>query len=155
MDGPTWWDYIASKADTYSKQIADLMPSWSDLPPVSNPVVFMLRASDAAMNAGVQISNDFTLKGQGLERFDPLPKDYMPPDEQQSTDVQNHSLSLAVDLYAQRAGQLATEAKATVSNLFTTDPGAMPLWVKLTIAGALVLGSVVVLQNITGGRRYA
>jgi hypothetical protein len=155
MDGPSWWDYIASKADTYSKQIADLMPSWSSLPPVSNPVVFMLRASDAAMNAGVQISNDFTLKGQGIERFDPLPKDYMPPDEQQSTDIQDRSLSLTVEMYAKRAEQIATDAKNTVTDIFKTEPGAMPLWVKLTIAGALVLGSVVVLQNITGGRRYA
>jgi hypothetical protein len=115
----------------------------------------MLRASDAAMNAGVQISNDFTLKGQGIERFDPLPKDYMPPDEQQSTDIQDRSLSLTVEMYAKRAEQIATDAKNTVTDIFKTEPGAMPLWVKLTIAGALVLGSVVVLQNITGGRRYA
>lgn len=159
----SWYEYIASKANDYAQQFKhayeDLFPDWSKLPIVSNPVVLMVKGTDAMISGTVKASNDFKVRQLGYEQFSRLPEDYIAPDEQYSSDVQSHSIGVLIaDYAAATAGNVADGLKAaakTVTDAITPDAGAMPLWVKLTIAGTLVIGIVVAVQSLTTGRRYA
>lgn len=156
----SWFDSIVSAAQDAAQRVKhfaeDVFPDFGNLPTVSNPVVLMVKGSDALMKGVVAASNDFNIKRAGYEPFAKLPADYLAPDEQYSSDVQSHNLATRVADYAQATASKVSDAVGAVVDAVTPAPGSMPLWVKFTVAGAVVIGSVVVLQSlIQGGRRAA
>ncbi len=156
----SWFDSIVSAAETAAqraKNFADsVLPDFASMPTVSNPVVLMVKGSDALMKSAVAASNDFNIRAAGYEPFAKLPADYLAPDEQYSSDVQSHNLATRVANYAQAMASKVSDAVGAVVDVVTPAPGSMPLWVKFTVAGAVVIGSAVVLQSLMqGGRRAA
>lgn len=156
----SWFDSIVSAAETAAQRantlLDSVLPDFGSLPIVSNPVVLAVKGSDALMKSAVAASNDFNIKRAGYEPFAKLPADYMAPDEQYSSDVQSHNLASRVSLYAQATAGKVSDAVGAVVDAVTPAPGSLPLWVKFTVAGAVVIGSVVVLQSLMqGGRRAA
>lgn len=154
-----WADAIVSAAQDAAQRVKhfaeDIFPDFSNLPITSNPAVLMVKASDSAMKLAIGASNDFNIRREGIEPFNKLPDGYF-IDEQQSTDIQNRSVATLVADYAKAtAGKVADAAEAVVDAV-TPTPGAMPLWVKFTIAGAVLVGSAVVLNSLMqGGHRAA
>jgi hypothetical protein len=70
--------------------------------------------------------------------------------------VQSHNLATRVANYAQATASKVSDAVGAVVDAVTPAPGSVPLWVKFTVAGAVVIGSAVVLQSLMqGGRRAA
>lgn len=154
----SWFDSIVSAAETAAQRVKnfadDIFPDFSNLPIVSNPVVLAVKGSDAVMRSAVAASNDFNIKRAGYEPFDKLPADYMPPDEQQSRDIQSRNVATLVSDYAKAtAGNVADGVKSIVDAV-TPSPGALPIWVKITVVGAVLVGSAVLVQSLMqGGRR--
>lgn len=155
----SWFDSIRSFAQDASQRVKhfaeDLFPDFSKLPIVSNPVVLMVKGSDALMQSVVAASNDFNIKREGIEPFAKLPDNYMPPDEQQSSDIQSRSVATLVTNYAQATASNVADGVRSVIDAVTPSPGSMPLWVKATVAGAVVIGTVVALQSLMNGGRRA
>lgn len=154
----SWFDAIESAAQDAALRIKhfaeDVFPDWGNLPIVSNPVVLMVKGSDALMKGVVAASNDFNIKRMGFEPFASLPDDYIPPDEQYSTSVQSKNVATLVSNYAQAtAGNIADGVRSVVDAV-TPSPGSMPIWIKVTIVGAVLIGTAVMAQSIlSGGRR--
>lgn len=159
----SWFDSVLSAAETAAQRVKnftdDIFPDFSKVSAgaaVSNPVVLLVKGSDALMQGVVAASSDFNIKRAGYEAFAKLPADYIAPDEQYSRDVQSHNVADLVSNYAKAtAGNVADGVKAVVDAV-TPDPGSMPLWVKFTVAGAVLVGSAVMIQSLMqGGRRAA
>lgn len=154
----SWFDSIASYAQDAAqraKNFADsVLPDFASMPIVSNPVVLMIQGSDALMKGAVAASNDFNIKAQGIEPFNKLPASFYDAiDEGQPS---SHNLATRVANYAEATAAKVSDAVGAVVDAVTPAPGSMPLWVKFTVAGAVVIGSAVVLQSLMqGGRRAA
>lgn len=153
-----WYDYIKSAAQDAAQRVKhfyeDVFPDWSKLPIVSNPVVLMVKGVDATITGAVSMATDANIRREGFEPFAKLPDDlYL--DEQYSADVQNRSVSNLVADYATATANKVADLPQNIANAFASEPGAMPLWVKLTIGAAVVVGSAVVLQSLAQGKRYA
>lgn len=150
-----WYDYIKSAAQDAAQKVKhfyeDVFPDWSNLPTVSNPVVLAVKGADAVITKSVTMATDAAVRREGFEPFDKLPDDYY-IDEQQSKDIQNRSVSSLVSNYAQATANAVTEAPGKIADAFATAPGDMPIWVKLTITAAVVVGTAVALQSLTTGQ---
>lgn len=150
-----WYDYIKSAAQDAAQKVKhfyeDVFPDWSNLPTVSNPVVLAVKGADAVITKSVTMATDAAVRREGFEPFNKIPDDYY-IDEQYSVDVQNRSVGNLVADYAKATANAVTEAPGKIADAFATAPGDMPLWVKLTIGAAVVVGSAVVLQSITTGQ---
>lgn len=153
----SWADSVVSwaqDAGQRAKHFVDgILPDFSKLPIVSNPVVLMVKGSDALMKGVVAQSNDFAIKREGVEPFNKLPDScYDAIDEGQA---QTHSVTNLVADYAQAGAAKVSDAVAAAVDAVMPAPGSPPLWLKLTIAAAVVVGSAVVLSSLVSGRRYA
>lgn len=154
----SWFDSIVSAAETAAQRaknaVDSILPDFGNLPIVSNPVVLMVKGSDALMKSAVAASNDFNIKAAGYEPFAKLPDGYV-IDEQQSKDVQSHNIAALVADYVQATAGKVSDTVGSVVNALTPAPGSMPLWVKFTVAAAVVIGTAVALQSLVSGRNYA
>lgn len=125
---------------------------WQSLPNVTGPLMFLKAANSGidtaiSLTQGVPLAPAFTRSASGFISGGTL-----------GESVRDNGAS-AVGVVAGVGNAVAdavTSAKDAIASASSSAPGGLPLWIKFTIIGAVLVGTAVILKStFSGGTSHA